>query len=85
VREQLRRVSVPDYRQLSQAIKLANMLIVSEMVGRAALERTESRGAHYRTDHPEENNEQWLKNIEISNESGGMTLRVIPVSTKGNT
>jgi len=82
VREQLRSVSLQSYSQLSKAIKLANMLTVSEMVCRAALKRTESRGAHYRTDYPEENNEQWLKNIEISDKSGHMTLRVTPI--KGN-
>jgi succinate dehydrogenase / fumarate reductase flavoprotein subunit len=35
------------------ALDLKNMLDVSEAVARAALERTESRGAHTREDHPE--------------------------------
>ncbi len=83
-REQLRNVSLKNYQHLSQAIKLANMLTVSEMVCRAALKRTESRGAHYRIDYPEQDNEQWLKNIEISRESGNMTLRSIPVVSQGN-
>ena len=78
-REQLSRVSLPSYQQLSQAVKLANMLAISEMVCRAALERTESRGSHYRRDYPEENNQQWLKNIEISRQNGDMTLKLIPV------
>ena len=64
-----------------QAIKLANMLTVSEMVCRAALTRTESRGAHYRADYPEEDR-QWLKVIEISCQSGEMALKAI--SVKGN-
>ncbi|MFJ2666080.1 fumarate reductase/succinate dehydrogenase flavoprotein subunit [Nocardia fluminea] len=34
------------------ALDLANMLIVSECVARAALMRTESRGGHTRDDHP---------------------------------
>jgi len=79
LREQLKDVLLPSYQQLSQVIKLANMLTVSEMVCRAALARTESRGAHYRIDYPEENNEQWLKTIEISCESGNITLRTTPV------
>jgi fumarate reductase (CoM/CoB) subunit A len=79
LREQLRTVSLTDYRQLAQAIKLASMLTVSEMVCRAALTRTESRGAHYRDDYPEEDNEQWLKTTEISRENGEMTLRLKPV------
>jgi succinate dehydrogenase/fumarate reductase flavoprotein subunit len=81
LREQLKRVSLRDYRQLLQAVKLTNMLIVSEMICRAALTRTESRGAHYRADYPEEDNEQWLKTIEISRQNGEMTLSIIPVSS----
>lgn len=80
LREQLRTISLADYRQLTQAIKLANMLTVSEMVCRAALTRTESRGAHYRTDYPDEDNEQWLKLIEISCQDGKMVLRVVPLT-----
>ena len=34
------------------AIDLRNMLLVSECVAKAALERTESRGGHTRDDHP---------------------------------
>ncbi|MFA5708332.1 fumarate reductase/succinate dehydrogenase flavoprotein subunit [Mycolicibacterium sp.] len=35
------------------AIDLRNMLLVSECVAKAALQRTESRGGHTRDDHPE--------------------------------
>ncbi len=80
LREQLKRVSLIGSRHLHQALKLANMLTVSEMVCRAALTRTESRGAHYRTDYPEEDNQQWLKTIEISCQNGEMALRVVPVN-----
>ena len=78
-REQLARVSPADNRQLIQAVKLANLLTVSEMVCRAALMRTESRGAHCRTDHPEEDNERWLKTIEIGGRGGEMTLSAITI------
>jgi len=81
LREQLRAASPADYRQLSQAIKLGNMLTVSEMVCKAALARTESRGAHYRTDYPEQNDAQWLKTIEVYCHNGEMMLRVVPVNS----
>jgi succinate dehydrogenase / fumarate reductase flavoprotein subunit len=32
----------------------------------AAIERKESRGAQFRTDFPERNDEEWLKHIDIS-------------------
>jgi len=84
LREQLAVVSPTGHRQLLQAIKLANMLAVSEMVCRAALMRTESRGAHYRADYPEEDDEQWLKTIEISCRNEEMVLRAIPVTKEVN-
>jgi len=80
IRSRLKRASATSYRQLIEVIELGDMLTVSEMMARAALMRTESRGAHYRTDYPFEN-EQWLKNVEISGESGKMTLRTTPVVT----
>lgn len=56
LRERARRVGVEGHRQFNPgwhlAIDLRNMLLVSECVARAALERTESRGGHTRDDHP---------------------------------
>jgi succinate dehydrogenase / fumarate reductase flavoprotein subunit len=50
------RVGVEGHRQFNPgwhlALDLRNMLLVSECVARAALERTESRGGHTREDHP---------------------------------
>ena len=38
----------------------------------AAIERKESRGAQFRTDYPERNDQQWLKHIDITlNGDGG--------------
>lgn len=49
-------VQVEGHRQYNPgwnlSIDLRNMLLVSECVARAALERTESRGGHTRDDHP---------------------------------
>ena len=39
------------------ALDLLNMLIVSEAIARAALERKESRGAQFREDYPDKNPE----------------------------
>ncbi len=80
LRKQLAEVLPGDHRQLRRAVKLDNALTVSEMVCRAALMRTESRGAHYRSDYPEEDNEHWLKVVQISQRKGEMALNVVPVS-----
>ncbi len=75
--QDLPRTSVNELRRF---LETKNMLLVSEMVCRAALHRTESRGSHYRLDYEEEDNKGWLKNIFIRQESWEMRLEEIPVS-----
>ena len=79
IRERLHKASVVNYREMANCIRLGNMLVVSEMVVRAALLRTESRGAHYRSDYPEENSSEWLKNIVITRHDSQMRLTTTPV------
>jgi succinate dehydrogenase / fumarate reductase flavoprotein subunit len=53
------------------AIELGFLLDNAETTCVAALHRAESRGAQYRTDHPERNDQEWLKHIDLSlNETG---------------
>ena len=47
------------------AIELGYMLDNAECTCLAALERKESRGAQYRTDFPERNDDEWLKHIDL--------------------
>ena len=47
----------------NEYISLLNMLGVSQIVALSALQRKESRGAHYRSDYPERNDEYGLFNI----------------------
>ncbi|MBE9523170.1 MAG: hypothetical protein IME95_08265 [Proteobacteria bacterium] len=78
----LPRIRIRDRRGITKYLELRNMLRLSEMVCRAALLRTESRGAHYRTDYPEEDNDNWLKNILIRKQGSEMSLKAVPVSMK---
>jgi succinate dehydrogenase / fumarate reductase flavoprotein subunit len=57
------------------AIELGYMLDCAEAIVVAAIERKESRGAQYRTDFPERNDEEWLKHIDI-NANGDETPQV---------
>ena len=48
------------------AIELGFMLDNAECTCIGALQRKESRGAQYRTDFPERNDDEWLKHIDLS-------------------
>ena len=48
------------------ALELQFMLDNAEAIVISALERKESRGAQFRTDFPERNDEEWLKHINVS-------------------
>jgi succinate dehydrogenase / fumarate reductase flavoprotein subunit len=54
------------------AIELGYMLDVAECIVIAALERKESRGAQFRLDYPERNDDEWLKHIDLSVDGGGV-------------
>ena len=53
------------------AIELGYMLDCAEATVVGAQERKESRGAQFRTDFPERNDEEWLKHIDISANGDG--------------
>jgi succinate dehydrogenase / fumarate reductase flavoprotein subunit len=48
------------------AIELGYMLDCAEAIVVGAIERKESRGAQFRTDFPERNDDEWLKHIDIT-------------------
>src|SRR5438034_10449837 len=57
------------------AIDLRPLLIVSDATARAALERTESRGAHTRSDYPDSDERQVREQIVIKKEGDRMIVR----------
>jgi succinate dehydrogenase / fumarate reductase, flavoprotein subunit len=82
--DRLRHVSVNGNREFNPgwhtAMDLKNMITISEAVSRSALDRQESRGAHFRTDH-EEKSEKWGKlNIVVrKGPKGEMEVEHVPV------
>jgi succinate dehydrogenase / fumarate reductase flavoprotein subunit len=52
------------------ALELGYMVDVAETIVVGAIEREESRGAQFRTDFPERNDDEWLKHIDISLDGG---------------
>jgi succinate dehydrogenase / fumarate reductase flavoprotein subunit len=52
------------------AIELGYMLDCAEAIVMGALERKESRGAQFRLDFPERNDDEWLRHITISVNGG---------------
>ena len=43
-----------------------NMLDVARLIAKAAIHRTESRGAHYRTDFPNRDDLNWIRHIRLT-------------------
>ena len=60
-------------------MRLEKMLTVAEMVASSAQARKESRGAHYRTDYPEERDPVWRCNVVVRKEGSTMGLSTRPV------
>jgi succinate dehydrogenase / fumarate reductase flavoprotein subunit len=64
------------------ALDLPSLMMVSEAIARAAIERKESRGAHFREDFPNKSNEFGTFNFVIQKAAdGSMALSRVPVST----
>ena len=66
-------------KELIEALETINLIGVAELLVRSALIRTESRGAHYRTDFPKTDNKNWLKHIVWYLENGVLKYRFEPV------
>ncbi len=56
------------------ALELGNMLRTAEMIVQSALAREESRGSHYRSDHPQSRNSM-AKHVRLSKEGTGIRLQ----------
>jgi succinate dehydrogenase / fumarate reductase flavoprotein subunit len=78
------KVAVPGNREYNPgwhtALDLQNLMTVSEAIALAAIDRKESRGAHFREDYPEKSAEAAKFNLTIRRgQDGSMTLKHEPV------
>jgi succinate dehydrogenase / fumarate reductase flavoprotein subunit len=62
------------------ALELGFMLDCAETIAVSALERKESRGAQFRLDYPNRDDENWLKHIVVSQGEVGPELSSLPVT-----
>ena len=74
IRQLVPRINVENPQELVSVLELQNLLVVGEMIAQAALIRRESRGAHYRLEYPQRDDENWLKIIKIKRMNGQMVL-----------
>lgn len=61
----------PDIQTLQHAIEVENLYLTALMVAKAALEREESRGVHYRKDFPNQDDINWKRSVVISKGQDG--------------
>jgi succinate dehydrogenase/fumarate reductase flavoprotein subunit len=78
--DQLQRMALTNHDRVAnyqwvQAIEARTMVRLGRVVAAAALERTESRGAHFREDFEQQNDAEWQRNIIVQERDGDFTLR----------
>jgi succinate dehydrogenase / fumarate reductase flavoprotein subunit len=86
LREEAAELSVGDSRrsynqELLGIIELQNLLDLSLVTARTALERQESRGAHSRRDYTERDDSRWLKHSLANLDKTGVSIRFQDVDT----
>ena len=73
LKEKVEQLQPKDPSTLVGYVRLRNMAILGLTILTSALVREESRGAHFRSDFPNQNDFKWLRNIELNWENGELT------------
>lgn len=74
-------VGIKDIDEAIEVIEFHHMLLTARMIVDASRARTESRGAHQRTDFPETDDTHWLKHIAFRRDAAGEPIRDdLPIS-----
>jgi succinate dehydrogenase/fumarate reductase flavoprotein subunit len=80
---QLRYEDIPNLsgNDIFSALETANLLFAAEIITTSALEREESRGAHNRSDYPQQDDQKWSKHVCITDSAGNINVSTVPVVT----
>ena len=66
--------------EIIEALELRSLMIVGQLILTSALQRQESRGAHYREDYPERDDENFLKHTLAYYSTVRIDLQYKPVA-----
>ena len=66
-------------KEVLEKIEVEKAFVTGEMIIRSALLREESRGAHFREDFPQTDDQKWKGNILLHKTSSGMNLEFQPL------
>src|SRR3990172_4486892 len=86
LQERAKKVSIQDQdlvynTQLTSVLEMEFLLTISEIIALGALNRKESRGAHYINDYPERDDKNWMKHtIAKKGKDGKINISYEPVS-----
>jgi len=83
IEEDIPRLQVPRFTRFNlewmRAIEFPFVVEAARIVARSALHREESRGFHYRSDFPQEDNAHWLCHTTARLEEGQLRIGSVPV------
>ena len=74
-------LAAEDKSQVQACLEIQDMLKTAEVIILAALERKESRGAHYRSDYPQLD-PSWEKNIRVHKDQEGKLVTRVTTPVK---
>jgi succinate dehydrogenase / fumarate reductase flavoprotein subunit len=66
--------------ELTSYLEVGSLLNIAELVTMAAQARTESRGAHYRTDFPKRDDSQWNRHTIVNQIDGAPNVGTKPIA-----
>jgi len=66
--------------EITEALELRSLIVVGQMILTSALNRVESRGAHFREDYPERDDTNFLKHTMAYYSPAGIDLQYRPVT-----